>query len=215
MADQIVLTADTRPGDGKGEARALRGQGRVPAVAYGSGLDAVPVHVDARELRHALATDAGENAVLRLDIAGDTHLAMAREIYRHPVRRHIMHLDFVTINRNQAVTVDVPIVVEGEVEGAIVSQPLNALTIEVLPLEVPSQIDVSVEGMAVGDVLRAGDLTLPEGVTLLTDEDRTVVSITVPTEEPAEDEESEAAEGEEPEAAEGEAAEAAEGDDAE
>lgn len=214
MADQIVLTADTRPGDGKGEARALRGQGRVPAVAYGSGLDAVPVHVDARELRHALATDAGENAVLRLDIAGDTHLAMAREIYRHPVRRHIMHLDFVTFDRNQVVTVDVPIVVEGDVEGAIVSQPLNALTIEVLPLEVPSQIDVSVEGMEVGDVLRAGDLTLPDGVTLLTDEDRTVVSITVPTEEPVEGEESEGAEGEGAEA-EGEGAEAAEGDDAE
>lgn len=214
MADQIVLTADTRPGDGKGEARALRGQGRVPAVAYGSGLDATPVHVDARDLRHALATDAGENAVLRLDIAGDTHLAMAREIYRHPVRRHIMHLDFVTINRNQVVTVDVPIVVEGEVEGAIVSQPLNALTIEVLPLEVPSHIDASVEGMEVGDVLRAGDLTLPDGVTLLTDADEVVASITVPTEEPVEGEESEGAEGEGSEAPDGGDAGDAEGDDA-
>lgn len=189
MADQIVLTAEPRPGDGKGEARTLRGEGRVPAVAYGAGMDATPVHVDAKELRHALTTEAGENAVLRLDIAGDTHLAMAREVHRHPVRRDILHLDFVTINRNKAVTVDVPIVVEGEVEGAVISQALNALTIEVLPLEVPSHIDVSVSEMGVGDVLRAGDLTLPEGVTLLTDADRTVVSITLPTEEPVEDEE--------------------------
>lgn len=189
MADQIALTADTRPGDGKGEARALRHEGRVPAVAYGSGLESTPVHVDARDLRLAMSTDAGENAVFRLDIAGDTHLAMAREIHRHPVRRTILHLDFVTINRRKKVHVDVHVVVSGEVEGAIINQSLNSLSIEVLPLEVPDHIDVSVDGLEVGDVIRAGDVTVPEGVTILNDPEQTVVSITAPSEEPVEAEE--------------------------
>lgn len=189
MADQIALTADTRPGDGKGEARALRHEGRVPAVAYGSGLESTPVHVDARDLRLAMSTDAGENAVFRLDIAGDTHLAMAREIHRHPVRRTILHLDFVTINRRKKVHVDVHVVVSGEVEGAITNQSLNSLSIEVLPLEVPDHIDVSVDGLEVGDVIRAGDVTVPEGVTILNDPEQTVVSITAPSEEPVEAEE--------------------------
>lgn len=188
MADQIALTADTRPGDGKGEARALRHEGRVPAVAYGSGLEATPVHVDARDLRLAMSTEAGENAVFRLDIAGDTHLAMAREIHRHPVRRTILHLDFVTINRKKKVHVDVHVIVSGEVEGAIINQSLNSLTIEVLPLEVPDHIDVSVDGLEIGDVIRASDVTVPEGVTVLNDPEQTVVSITVPSEEPDEDE---------------------------
>lgn len=212
MADQIALTADARPGDGKGEARALRHEGRVPAIAYGSGLDATPVHVDARELRHALSTDAGENAVIRLAVAGDTHLAMAREIHRHPVRRDVLHLDFVTINRNQVVTVEVPIHVIGEVEGAIVSQPLNSLSIEVLPLEVPDQIEITVEGLEVGDVIRVADVTVPDGVTVLNDGDETVVSITVPSEEPAEDEEETTVIGEEGDEADD--AEADEADDA-
>ena len=189
MADQIALTADTRPGDGKGEARALRHEGRVPAVAYGSGLQSTPVHVDARDLRLAMSTEAGENAVFRLAIGGDTHLAMAREIHRHPVRRNILHLDFVTINRNTPVHVEVHIVVSGEVEDAIINQSLNTLSIEVLPLEVPDHIDVSVDGLSVGDVIRAGDVTVPEGVTVLNDPEQTVVSITVPSEEPTEEEE--------------------------
>ncbi|HUG84138.1 MAG TPA: 50S ribosomal protein L25 [Euzebya sp.] len=189
MADQIALTADTRPGDGKGEARALRHEGRVPAVAYGSGLEATPVHVDARDLRLAMSTEAGENAVFRLDIAGDTHLAMAREIHRHPVRRTILHLDFVTINRDKKVHVDVHIVVSGEVEGAIINQSLNSLSIEVLPLEVPDHIDVSVDGLEVGNVIRASDVVVPDGVTVLNDPEQTVVSITVPSEEPTEEEE--------------------------
>jgi large subunit ribosomal protein L25 len=201
MADQIALTAEARPGDGKGEARALRHEGRVPAVAYGSGLDSTPVHVDARELRYALNTEAGENAVIKLQIADDTHLAMARQIHRHPVRRDVLHLDFVTINRNQAVVVDVPIHVLGEIDGAIISQPLNSLSIEVLPLEVPDSFEVSVEGLEVGDVIRVSDVVIPDGVTVLNEADETVVSITVPSEEPAEDDDT-APEGGETEAVE-------------
>ena len=208
MADQVVLNADPRPGDGKGEARALRRAGRVPAVAYGAGLDAATaVHVDAADLRHALATDAGENVVIQMDIAGDTHLTMPREIHRHPVRRDVLHVDFVAIDKNVKVTVEIPLHVEGEVEGAVVNQVMNYLTVDVLPLEVPEYFTTTVEGREVGDVVRAGEVELPEGVDLLDDPERTAVTINLPDTSPVEDED-EAGEGE---AAEGEAAEAAEG----
>ena len=208
MADQVVLNADPRPGDGKGEARALRRAGRVPAVAYGAGLDAAAaVHVDAADLRHALATDAGENVVIQMDIAGDTHLTMPREIHRHPVRRDVLHVDFVAIDKNVKVTVEIPLHVEGEVEGAVVNQVMNYLTVDVLPLAVPQSFTTTVEGREVGDVVRAGEVELPEGVDLLDDPERTAVTINLPDTTPV-DETDEAAEGE---AAEGEGAEAAEG----
>jgi large subunit ribosomal protein L25 len=116
MSKQVALAASGRAGLGKGEARALRRAGRVPGVAYGADLEqAIPVSVDGRELYHALHTDAGTNAILRLDIDGaDTQLAIVREIQRHPVRREVTHVDFVTVNRNVKISVDIPIVIEGE-----------------------------------------------------------------------------------------------------
>ncbi len=192
MADQIVLTADTRNGSGKGEARALRAQGRVPAIAYGADLENTALHVDAKELRHALHTDAGENAVISLTIDGEKHLTMPREIHRHPVRRDVLHLDFVAINKNVKVSVEVPLHVVGDgPEAAVVNQSMNVLYIEVLPLVVPESIEVSIEGREVGDVIRAGEIELPEGVELLDDPERTAVSIVMPDMGPADDEDDE------------------------
>lgn len=188
MADQVLLTAQTRPGDGKGEARALRRVGRVPGVAYGSGLDSVPVHVDEADLRHALATDAGENVVITMTVDGDTHLTMPREVHRHPVRRDVLHLDFVAIDRTVKVTVDVPLHVDGEIEGGVVNQVMNTLTVEVLPLEVPDGFQTTVVGLEIGDVIRAGDIELPDGVELLDDPERTAVSVSLPDAAPIEDE---------------------------
>lgn len=211
MADQIVLATDARPGGGKGEARALRRAGRVPAIAYGAGLESTPIHVDALDLRHALATDAGENVVLSMDIAGETHLAMPREIHRHPVQRDVLHLDFVAIDRNVKVTVEIPLHVVGDaVEGSVTNQVMNVLTVDVLPLEVPESFEVSVEGKEIGDVVRCGDIVLPEGVDLLDDPERTAVTINLPDTAPVEESEDTDAEG--AESAEGEApAEGAEG----
>lgn len=199
MSKQVSLSARPRAGSGKGEARALRREGRVPAVAYGSALGAVAVSVDGRELYHALNTDAGMNAILRLDIDGDMHLAIARDLHRHPVRREVLHVDFVTVDRMKKIQVDVPVVLEGEApgtdEGGVADQNLFTLPVEVLPLEVPDQIVLDISDMQVGDVKRVADLPLPEGVTSLEDPERTVVSVTVPqleVPEPVEGEEAEA-----------------------
>lgn len=186
MSKQVALAASGRTGTGKGVARALRRSGRVPAVTYGAALsEPVPVSVDGRELYHALNTDAGTNAILRLDIDGDTQLAIVREIQRHPVRREITHVDFVTVNRNIKITVEVPVVLEGHApgvdEGGVADQILFVLPVEVLPLEVPDVITLDISDMQVGDVKRVEDLPLPEGVELLEDPERTVVTLNVPT----------------------------------
>jgi large subunit ribosomal protein L25 len=185
MSKQVALAVSGRAGTGKGEARSLRRAGRVPAVAYGAALDApMPVSVDGRDLYHALNTDAGENAILRLDIDGDSQLAIVREIQRHPVRREMLHVDFVTVSRDVKITVEIPLILEGEApgadEGGVVDQVLFALPVEVLPLEVPDQIVVDVSAMQVGDVIRVEELTLPSGVEQLENPERTVVTCNVP-----------------------------------
>ena len=228
MSKQVALAAQRRPGSGKSEARALRRAGRVPAIAYGSDLAATPLSVDALELYHALHTDAGRNAILRLDVDGESHLALAREIVRHPVRRDVLHVDFVTVSRNVKVSVDVPIHLSGADEspgvegGGVLSQELYALPVDVLPLEVPDEIRVDVSGLAIGDVLRVADLSVPAGVTVTADPDTPVVTVVLPQLEVPEPEEAlegeagleaEGATAEEAEATEaGEAGDAAEGE---
>ena len=214
MSKQVALTARTRAGSGKGEARALRREGRVPGIAYGADLVPTPLSVDGRDLYHVLHTDAGLNAIIRLEFDGDTHLTIARDLQRHPVRREILHVDFVAISRNKPIQVDVPIHLEGtaagEDEGGVAEHVLYTLPIEVLPLEVPDQITLDISDMQVGDVKRVADLILPEAVTVLEDPERTVVSVNVPQLEIPEPEEG--LEGVEAEFAEveGEAAEAVE-----
>ena len=185
MADQVTLTAEPRASRGRGEARRLRRMGRIPAVAYGAGLEATAVSVDGLELYHALRTDAGLNALIRLHIDGDVHLTLARELQRHPVRREIMHVDFVAVDRERKVTVDVPIHLEGHAagadEGGVVDQVLFKAEVEVLPLNVPDQLRLDISGMQIGDVQRLEDLPLPDGVTLLEDPGSTVVSVSAPT----------------------------------
>lgn len=195
MADQVTLAAETREGRGTGEGRRLRRAGRVPAIAYGAGLDATPVSVDALELYHALRTEAGLNALIRLEIDGDTHLTLARELHRHPVRREILHVDFVAVDQSRTVTVDVPINLIGHApgtdEGGVVDQVRFDVHVEVLPLEVPDSFELDISDMQVGDVKRLGDLALPEGVDLLDDPDATVVSVSVPAMEVPEEGEEE------------------------
>lgn len=185
MSKQVALAAKARAGSGKGEARSLRRIGRVPAVAYGTELTATPLSVDGRELFHALNTDAGRNAIIRLDIDGTEYLTIARELHRHPIRRDVLHVDFVAIDRNRVIQVDVPIHLAGEAagasEGGVVEQPLYTLSVEVLPLSVPDEIVLDISDMQVGDVKRVEDLDLPEGVTALEDPERTIVSVNVPT----------------------------------
>jgi large subunit ribosomal protein L25 len=144
-------------------------------------MDALPVVIDAKELRVALSTAAGANALLSLKVGGEQHLVLARELQRHPVRGSLLHVDFQVVRRDELIVSEVPIVITGEArdvhhEGGIVEQQLFNLTVRAVPSDIPSAITVDVSGLEVGSVIRVADLPLPPGVTAEVDGDTVVVA---------------------------------------
>jgi large subunit ribosomal protein L25 len=216
MADDIVLAAETGRPTGSSASRRLRAAGKIPAVLYGRGADPAPLSVDWRELRAALTTDKGLNALLTLQVGRKKTKAIVKELQRHPVRRDVLHVDFLAVDVDVAITTDVPIVLEGEAikvlrEQGIVDQVLSALVISAKPDAIPGHISVDVSDLEIGHTITVADLVLPADVTTEVDPDETVVtaqvtSLALAEEEPGE--EAEAAEaGEEEEAADGARAE--------
>jgi len=178
---EIALTAQAGRPTGSRPARRLRAAGKVPAVLYGHGVEAQPIAVDGRELRSALTTDAGLNALLALKVDGTSHLAMARELQRDPVRGTVRHVDFVIVRRDEIVTVDVPLTVVGEAiqvhQGdGVVDQQLHGLSVKATPARIPTHLEVDISGLAIGDTIRVGDVPLPEGVTTDVDPDTAIVA---------------------------------------
>jgi len=214
---QVSLRAQAGRAPGSRESRRIRRRGLVPAVVYGRGVDPTPVAVDAHDLRMALHTEAGANAVIGLDIeGGDTLTTMARVIDRHSFRNEYRHIDFVTVDLTSKVTADVVIQFEGAPvgvrEGGVFSPARTSVSIEALPTEIPSFIALDVSEVEVGGSLRVADMPELEGVAYLDDPETVVMSVTVPAAEIVE--EPELVEGEEleegEEAVEGEADEDAE-----
>jgi large subunit ribosomal protein L25 len=199
---EITLVAEAGRPTGSRASNRLRHAGRIPAVIYGHGTAPLPVSVDGRDLRAALTTDAGLNALLSLNVDGQTHLTLAREIQRHPVRNTVTHVDFQIVRRDEVVSADVPLVVVGEahevsVGNGVIEVPINSLTIHATPDAIPGSIEVDVTALVIGGTIRVGDLSLPEGVTTEIDADEPVViarSAAAPVEEaPAEEAPAEAA----------------------
>jgi large subunit ribosomal protein L25 len=209
---EYKLAAENRSDAGKGAARRLRASGRVPAVLYGHGAKPEHLSVDARQFGQALRTDAGVNVLISLEVGRDQHLALAKEIQRHPVRGNLLHVDFIQVRRGEKVHVQVPVHLAGEApgtrEGGILDQDLYQLNVEAEVTAVPEAVEADVSGLGIGDVLRVADLKAPGGAVVLDDPKAPVVSVVAPTVE-AEPEAEEAAEGEAAEAAEGAAAEEA------
>ena len=177
---EITLAAEAGRPVGSSASGRLRASGKIPGVLYGHGTDPVPVAVEGRALRAALTTDAGLNALLELHIDGDNHLAMAREIQRHPVRHTVTHVDFVIVRRDEVITAEVPITLTGEAEEihraeGVVDQSIFTLTVQSTPGRIPNSIEIDISGLAVGDVIKVGDLRLPEGVTTEIDPEQALV----------------------------------------
>ena len=221
MADDIILAAETGRTTGSAASRRLRSSGKVPAVLYGRGAEPAPLTVDWRDLRAALTTDKGLNALLTLQVGRKKTKAIVKEMQRHPVRRDVLHVDFLAVDVDVAITTDVPIVLEGEPilvlrEQGVVDQVLNALIIQAKPDAIPGHLSVDVSELEIGHTITVADLVLPEGVTTEVDPDETVVTAQLTSLALAEEEE-EAVEGEGEEGeegAEGEAGEAEAGESA-
>ncbi len=214
---EIKLHASHRAPQGTRTVRRLRGEGKIPGVVYGMGGDPVTLTVDWRELRAALVTEQGLNAVIHLEIDGASTPTLVKDMQRHPVRRNVLHVDFLRVDLDKTVDVEVPIVLEGEAEaitreGGVVDQMLTALLITAKPNDIPASLTLDISDLEIGHALRVGDIALPPGVTTSVEAEEAVVAgqhgvseaDLIP--EGAEGEEGEEGEGEEgEEGAEGEA----------
>jgi large subunit ribosomal protein L25 len=179
--DEVSLVADVGRVKGSAEARRLRLAGKVPGVLYGHGIEPLSVAVNGRELRAALTSDSGLNALISLDVGGQRHLAMARQLQRHPVRRSIDHVDFVVVRRDEVVTAEVPVHLVGEAEqvdraDGLVEQQLFSLVVHAKPADIPNAIEVDISDLSIGEAIRVADLKLPSGVTTEVDPEDTVVA---------------------------------------
>lgn len=204
-----VLVAQTGREIGSATSRRLRKEGAIPGVVYGLDEAPVAVAVDFRELRAALTTDAGLNALIELEIDGDTQLSIVKDMQRHPVRNDVTHVDFLRIARGVEISVEVPIILIGDAkavndEQGIVDQSMFSLTISSIPSAIPNEIEYDISEMTIVDTITVADLVMPEGVRTDMDPEQSVASAMVTR--AAMSEEEEAAEGEEGEATEGDAA---------
>jgi large subunit ribosomal protein L25 len=215
MADDITLVAEVGRPTGTSASRRLRATGKVPAVLYGRGAEPQAVTVDWRDLRLALTTDKGLNALINLSVDGTSTPAIVKEMQRHPVRRDVLHIDFLAVDVDKPIATDVPIVMEGEAtlvyrEQGVVDQIMNAIVVHAKPDRIPGHLSIDISALEIGHTITVADLVLPEGVTIDADPEEPVVIAQLTSLALAEEEE--AAEGEEGEGEEGEEGEGAEGE---
>ena len=192
---EVRLTAAIRTEFGKGGARRTRRAGNIPAVIYGHGAEPKHVSLPAREFAAAVRNN-GANVLLTLDLEGGEQLALPKAIQRHPIKGEFEHIDLLAVRRGEKVSIDVPLHVTGEVApGGLLNQDSTTVTVEAEATHLPTEIEVSVEGLEIGAQITAADLTLPSGSTLVTDAETLLLSVaTAPTAEDLEAETAEAAE---------------------
>lgn len=200
---EATLNLELRNAAGKGAARKLRRAGRVPAIVYGGNDAPVMVSVEAQEARRVFEAISVENTILHLSLGGDTERALVREVQTHPFRPDILHVDFLRIRRGVPIEVQVPVHLMGVAagvrnDGGRMDQVSHDVPVKCVPSKIPEAIEVDVTSFAVGDVLRAGDLEMPDGVENLADPGLVICGVAAPT--ISVEEEEEAAEGIEPEA---------------
>ena len=188
---EIKLAAEARTEFGKGAARRVRRAGKIPAVLYGHGTDPLHVTLPGHETMMALKHS---NALFSIELDGKAQLAIAKDVQREPVRNVIEHVDLLIVKKGEKVEVEVPVHVVGEsVPGTIHLLEQLSLVVEADATRLPDSIEVSVDGLEAGSVVYAGDVTLPEGVTLVTDASADVLIVSEPKVEATEDEAAEAA----------------------
>jgi large subunit ribosomal protein L25 len=172
------LQAESRTEFGKGAARRIRRDHKVPAVLYGHGTDPVHVTLPGHETMMALK-HGGANALLSIDVDGNTQLVLPKQVQRHPVRGELEHLDLLIVRKGEKVVVDIPVHTVGEAARETMVTLENAtVSIEAEATHIPEFIEVSIEGAEAGTQILARDLQLPSGSTIQGDEELLIVNIT-------------------------------------
>jgi large subunit ribosomal protein L25 len=173
---ETKLVAETRTAFGKGAARQIRRDNKVPAVLYGHG--EAPIHVALPGHATLLALRAS-NALLDIELDGESHLTIPKDVQRDAIKGFIEHVDLLIVKRGEKVTVEVPVHVEGEAgPETVIQQELTTLSVEAEATHIPDSVTVSVEGLAAGTHVAASQVTLPQGTTLAGDPEQLVVVVT-------------------------------------
>ncbi|MFC8074369.1 50S ribosomal protein L25/general stress protein Ctc [Streptomyces sp. NPDC057307] len=190
---EVKITAEVRSEFGKGAARRTRRENKVPAVIYGHGAEPVHVSLPGHDLMMALKT---ANALLSIDIEGRKELVIPKAVQRDALKGFIKHVDLLAVKLGEKVTVEVAVHTEGELAPGpfLLENVLSTLTVEAEATHIPESVTVSVEGLEAGASIVAKDVPLPEGTTLVTDEDAVVIQVlAAQAEEPAADDASDEA----------------------
>ena len=194
MAQRPVIKAEARTEFGKGVARRLRREWKVPGVIYGSHQEPVHFAVPLLDIQ-SLVRNNGVNAVLELEIDGEQYLTMVKHVDQNVLTFDIDHVDLLAIKRGEKVEVEVPVTLTGEpAPGTMHIQDADVLLVEADVLNIPEELEVSIEGLEDGAVITAADVTMPEGTTLVAEEDTVIVSISLPEVDEELEEAAEAAE---------------------
>ncbi|WP_026922419.1 50S ribosomal protein L25/general stress protein Ctc [Glycomyces arizonensis] len=196
---EVRISAEPRTDFGKGGARRTRRAGKVPAVVYGHGEK--PRHISLPSLEFAaVLRKGGLNQLIEIEVTdGSRELVIPKDLQRDPLKDDIVHADLLIVRRGETITTEVPVHWTGEVEkGGLVVHEVDALSVEAEATHIPEAIEVSLEGLAVGSQRTAAEIQMPAGVTLLTEPETVLASVTVPRAEAAAEstEEAEGAEGE-------------------
>ena len=195
MSDSVLI-AEAGRATGSAESRRIRREDRIPAVVYGQGMEPLSISVNRRDLRIALSGTAGMNTILDLTVNGDVYPAIVKEVQRHPVRRTVAHVDFIQIDLTEEITVSVPVRLEGEAKqvamnNGLVDQQMMEIQVRTTPRNIPDELVIDINELTVDTVLTVADVDLPSGVTAVSAEDQTVVTVVtlrVAAEEPAAEE---------------------------
>ena len=204
MSDALKLSAETRERAGKGASRAVRRTGRVPAVIYGDKQPPVSIHIEEKLLVRQLASGHFLNSVVELDIAGQVHRTLPRDVQFHPVNDRPIHVDFLRLGAGTRVTVEVPVrfineaLAPGLKRGGVINIVRHEIELSVPADTIPDEILIDMTGLDVGDSVHISAVKLPEGSTpVITDRDFTIATLVAPSSLKSDD----AAAGDEPAAA--------------
>jgi large subunit ribosomal protein L25 len=184
MSEQLTLSAETRERAGKGASRAMRREGRVPAVIYGQKQDPVQIHLEEKALVKALSGGHFMNSVVMVDVGGSATRTLPKDVQFHPVTDRPLHVDFFRIAEHSKVTVAVPIVFVNEEQsrglkrGGVLNAVRHELELTCDAAEIPDHIDIDLAGLNIGDSLHISAVKLPKGVeSAITDRDFTIATI--------------------------------------
>src|SRR5256885_2218550 len=177
--DKSLLEAQPREAGPKNDARRVRREGKIPAVVYGAGKQAMPVSVDPRQVSRILHSETGHNTVFDLALDGERTKAMIVDWQYEPIKGSLLHIDLKRIAMDEKLKVSVPIILRGEAagvkqQGGILEQILREVEIECLPGDIPSSIEADVSELVFGKVLRVSDLIHNEKLEVITDENQPV-----------------------------------------